>query len=85
MKKIPLKQFLAVSLAAAIIASAASAASPAQNLLLVQMKLSPATNASSVPVPPKPKFGGSVQPGTQACVPSPPLPKRSPGAVTSKC
>ena len=89
MKKIPLNQVLAVSLGFAILASSVNAASPTQNLLLLPMKLSPGTNATSIPKPPRPKIGDAVVPGTQACVPSPPLPKRVPGAAPattpSKC
>jgi hypothetical protein len=89
MKKLLQIPVLVLTFGVAIIASSVQAASPAQDLLLVQMRLSPGTNASSIPTPPRPKIGAAAQPGTRACVPSPPLPKRvpvaSPAATVSKC
>jgi hypothetical protein len=90
MKKILLIPVLLVTFGVSLIASAVQAGSPAQNLLLVQMQLSPGTNGSSVPAPPRPKIAAAVLPGTQACSPpNPPRPNRTkstgPAVGTYKC
>jgi hypothetical protein len=69
MKNILLIKMLAVSFGLAIAASSANAAMPGRTLQGAQARFVPTV----------------VIPGSQACVPSPPLPKRSQAGITSKC